>query len=223
MNARRWSKTGGWALVAAGGLGAAAAAFLIAVPPAVAADRFSFPLDTTGYITIQIAFFLHHLLVVWGIWGFWRAGLGGRGTLAAVGGLGAVLMMTALAVQELITATAAEAAYPSAQTDTIESVYGVITLGTGAALIVLGIASIRARELSGPGRYIILILGIFVFVPLTPAIFGPFVIGRLAIGAWLLLFAWLGFVMIAWAASTAVVSTPRPGSRAAKDHGPSRR
>jgi hypothetical protein len=39
---------------------------------------------------------------------------------------------------------------------------------------------------------VVLALGIYVFLPLTPAIMGPFVAGRLAIGGWMLLFAVLG-------------------------------
>lgn len=207
MGVRRWAKTGGWALVVAGVLGAAAAAFLMVVPPAVTEDRFSFPLTASGYVVIQVSFFLHHLLVVWGLWAFWRAGLAGRGVLAAIGGIAASATMAALSVQELITAGAAEATYPSPQTDAIEGVYGVITLAAGAALVVLGIASLRARVLPGAGRFVMLILGVFVFVPLTPGIFGPFLVARLVIGVWLLLFAWLGVVMIRWAAAGASASS----------------
>ena len=202
MNVNRWAVTGGWALTAAGAVGAAAAVFLIVVPPAVGPDAFSFPLTSTGHILAQIAFFLHHLLVVWGLLAFWRAGLAGRGVVAAIGGIGSAGAMAALAVQELVSATASQAAYPSAQTDVIESVYGILTLVTGAALVVLGLAAVRARVLVGVSRLIVLILGIFVFVPLTPAIFGPFALGRVAIGVWLLLFAWLGAVMIQWARAT---------------------
>jgi len=37
------------------------------------------------------------------------------------------------------------------------------------------------------------LLGVYVFVPLTPAIMGTFTAGRLGIGGWMLLFAVLGF------------------------------
>ena len=46
---------------------------------------------------------------------------------------------------------------------------------------------------------LVLLLGLFVFVPLTPAIMGElggaFVSGRLAIGGWMLLFSVLGYVL----------------------------
>jgi hypothetical protein len=40
-----------------------------------------------------------------------------------------------------------------------------------------------------------LALGVYVFVPLLPAIFGPMVLGRIAIGVWMLLFGALGVAL----------------------------
>lgn len=199
MSARTLAISGGWAAVIAGLVGAGAAAFLLVVPPAVEADRFSHPLTATGFAIIQVAFFLHHLLVVWALWAFWRAGLAGRGVLAAIGGIAAVVAMLALSVQELIAISAADSAYPSPLTDVIESAYGMITLATGAVLILLGIAAVRAHVLTGVGRWLMVVIGIWVIVPLTPAIFAGYELGRIAIGLWLLLFTWLGAEMIRWA------------------------
>ncbi|WP_314502660.1 hypothetical protein [uncultured Microbacterium sp.] len=202
MSDRQLVVTGGWAAVIAGLVGAGAAAFLLLVPHMVAPDRFSFPLTATGFVVIQTLFFLHHLLVAWALWAFWRGGLAGRGTLAAIGGIASVVALLALSVQELVAITAAESGYPSPLTDVIESTYGVITLAAGAVLIVFGIAAARARVLSGPGRWLILVIGIWVIVPLTPAIFAGFELGRIAIGLWFLLFTWMGAEMIRWARST---------------------
>ena len=206
MRARELAISGGWAAVVAGLVGVGAAAFLLVVPPLVRADRFSFPLTATGFVIIQVAFFLHHLLVVWALWAFWRAGLAGRGVFAAIGGIASVVAMLALSVQELVAISAADSAYPSPQTDVIEAAYGMITLATGAALILFGIAVARARVLSGVGRWLVLVIGVWVIVPLTPAIFAGYEVGRIAIGLWLLLFTWLGVAMIRWA------HTPAPAA-----------
>ena len=206
MRARELAISGGWAAVVAGLVGVGAAAFLLVVPPLVGADRFSFPLTATGFVIIQVAFFLHHLLVVWALWAFWRAGLAGRGVFAAIGGIASVVAMLALSVQELVAISAADSAYPSPQTDVIEAAYGMITLATGAALILFGIAVARARVLSGVGRWLMLVIGVWVIVPLTPAIFAGYEVGRIAIGLWLLLFTWLGVAMIRWA------HTPAPAA-----------
>ena len=209
MRARKLAISGGWAAVVAGLLGVGAAAFLLVVPPVVETDRFSYPLTATGFVIIQVAFFLHHLLVVWGLWAFWRAGLAGRGVLAAIGGVASVVAMLALSVQELVAISAADSAYPSPLTDVIETVFGMITLATGAALIVFGIAAARARVLSGAGRWLVLVIGVWVIVPLTPAIFAGYEVGRIAIGLWLLLFAWLGAEMIRWARTPVAAAADR--------------
>lgn len=210
MSSRKLAMSGGWAAVVAGLLGAGAAAFLLFVPPVVDTDRFSYPLTATGFLIIQVAFFLHHLLVVWALWAFWRAGLAGRGLLAAIGGVASVLAMLALSVQELVAISAADAAYPSPLTDVIEGTYGMITLATGAVLIVFGIAAVRARVLSGAGRWLMLVIGVWVIVPLTPAISAGYEIGRIAIGLWLLLFTWLGAEMIRWARRPGGADTAPP-------------
>jgi hypothetical protein len=49
--------------------------------------------------------------------------------------------------------------------------------------------------LSGWSRWITLVLGVYVFAVLFPAVFGPFVLGRLAIGIWMLLFGALGYTL----------------------------
>ncbi len=41
----------------------------------------------------------------------------------------------------------------------------------------------------------VLVAGVFVFVPMMPALMGPFVLARLAITAWMLLFAALGYAL----------------------------
>lgn len=66
----------------------------------------------------------------------------------------------------------------------------------GLFLILAGIAVLRARVWPGWQRYLPLALGIYVFVPLTPGIFGPFVIARLVIAGWMALFAVLGWVLL---------------------------
>jgi hypothetical protein len=38
--------------------------------------------------------------------------------------------------------------------------------------------------------------GAYVFAPMGPALVGPFVLARLAIGGWMLLFAALGWVLV---------------------------
>lgn len=183
-----------WALLIAGATGAAAAVFLVVVPAAVADDQFSYPLTAAGFTVIQVFFFVHHLALAWGLYAVWRRGFGGAGPWVRIAGALSVLAMVLLAVQELVAISAAT--YPSARTDAVESVYGVLSIFNGVALIGLGVAVAAARRWRGWRRWAVLALGVYVFVPMTPAIFGPFVVARLAIGGWMVLFAALGWALL---------------------------
>lgn len=63
---------------------------------------------------------------------------------------------------------------------------------TGFGLVLGGIGVLRAGAWKGAKRLLPLILGIYVFVPLIPAIMGPHLAGRIGIGIWVLLFDHLG-------------------------------
>ena len=189
------TRTGSLALIVAGLFGPVSAVFLSVVPPAVPAERFSYPLDAGGHTAIQIVFFVYHLALAWGLWAVWRSGAAGHSRLATIGGVGSVVSMVLLACQELVAISAATAVYPSTTADTVGGVYGVISILNGLALILLGVAVLRARRWSGWARWLPLVLGVYVIVPLTPAIFGPFVLARLTIGVWVLLFAALGWAL----------------------------
>lgn len=190
------TRTGGWMLILAALTGAASAGFLACIPPAVGEDLFSYPLTPAAFTGIQVFFFVHHLALVVGLLAVWRGGYAGHGRIAAVGGIGAAAMMGLLAVQELVAISAAHSTVASPEADLIGGVYGILSILSGLALVVLGIAVIRAGVWSGWRRLITLVLGVYVFAPLTPAIFGPFVVARLVIGLWLVLFAALGWALL---------------------------
>lgn len=107
-----------------------------------------------------------------------------------------MLAMLGLAAVELAAISARDSLYPSPRTDTLDLSYGVTSIAIGVFLIIAGIAVLRAKVWSGWQRYLPLVLGIYVFVPLTPGILGPFVVGRLVITVWMVLFALLGWVLM---------------------------
>jgi hypothetical protein len=57
----------------------------------------------------------------------------------------------------------------------------VTSIAIGVFAILAGITVLRTKAWSGWQRYLPLVLGIYVFVPLTPGILGPFVLARLVI------------------------------------------
>jgi hypothetical protein len=74
--------------------------------------------------------------------------------------------------------------------------YGLATVAIGVGLVAAGVAVLRARVWSGRHRFVPLALGVWVFVPMLPALLAPFVAARLAITGWMLLFALLGVALV---------------------------
>lgn len=196
----------GWACLAAGVVGLASAIFLVVVDPAVGEDRFSYPLSTSGFTAIQVFFFVHHLGLVAGLYGLWRSGAVGSNRMGRLGAWGAIVSMGLLTVTELVAITGADSGASSARTDMIESLYGISSLLIGVTMVMAGAAVIRAGQWQGWRQLVPLILGVYVFVPMTPALFGPHELARFAIGGWMLGFAFLGWALV----QTAQETTPTP-------------
>lgn len=209
-NVARW----GWLSIVAGVLGLASAIFLIMVEPSVGRDRFSYPFTSMGFTAVQMWFSVHHLGLLAGLYGLWRSGAVGTGRLGRWGAWGAIVGMGLLTVTELVAISASDSAYPSARTNLIESLYGIASILIGVSLIMAGIAVIRTRRWQGWRRLVPLILGVYVFVPLTPALFSSYVLARLAIGGWMLAFAFLGWALVKTAQETAPTPAARPGTEA---------
>jgi hypothetical protein len=180
----------------AGIIGAAGGLVLIFYPAAVDDSQFSYPFDATGFTVAQTVFAVQHLGLAVLLAALWTSGAAGRSGLGRIGVGGSVLAMLGLAALEVIATSAKDSPYPSARTDTIEAWYGVVSTAIGIFLIIAGIAVVRSKVWKGWQRYLPLALGIYVFVPLTPGIFGPFVVARLVIAGWMALFAVLGWAML---------------------------
>ena len=192
VSSRTAGAIGFWAAV----LGIASGLFLIFYPAAVDDGRYSYPFTATGFTIIQFVFCVQHLGLAVLLVALWTSGAAGRGGLGRIGVGGSVIAMLGLAAVEVAATSARDSLYPSPATDTLDIWYGVTSVGIGVFLIVAGIAVLRAKVWSGWQRYLPLALGIYVFFPLTPGILGPFVMGRLVITVWMLLFAVLGWVFL---------------------------
>jgi hypothetical protein len=103
--------------------------------------------------------------------------------------------MALLAVTELLAITARSSTYPGEGTGLLDALYGVSTLGIGVGLVVAGLEVRRLGRWTGWRGLVVLVAGVFVFVPMTPALMGPFLLARLAITVWMLLFAGLGLAL----------------------------
>jgi len=186
----------GGVCLGAGLLGAASGIFLAVVPSQVDEDVYSYPLDEGPFAAIQVFFFLQHLALVFGLLGVWRPGVLGAGRLGGWGLAGAAAGMGLLAAVELVAISAANAAYPSPRTDVLDALYGVSSVLIGIGMVVAGVAVLRAGRWTGWRGGLVLAIGVYVFVPMMPALLGPFALARLAITGWMLLFAALGWVLL---------------------------
>lgn len=166
---------------------------LLVVPAMASEQSYSYPFTPTGYAIAQLTFALQHIALVIGVVGL--IGLVGtsritrNGVAVAAGGL---VLLTAM---ELFAITAANSAVDDPRAALVNSLYGLPTVLIGLALVVGGTGVVRAGTWTGWQRWITLVLGVYVFVVLLPAIFAPYVAGRIAIGVWMLLFAALGVAM----------------------------
>jgi len=95
-------------------------------------------------------------------------------------------------VTELIAITARNSTYPGEGTALLDVLYGVSSVAVGVGLILAGIAVRNGGRWTGWRGLVVLVAGIFVFVPMMPALMGPFILARVAITVWMLLFAALG-------------------------------
>ena len=189
-------RAGVWCL-GAGLVGAVQAIVLLAWPAKVPDDRYSYPFAGFGFVVAQTSFFLQHLPLVAGVAVLlWLPAVRDSRTArfaTATAAVGLVL----LTVLELVTIVAHDATTDSSLATLVNNLYGPPVILIGAGLLVAGIALL----LQGTAGWVdarwmptlVLVLGVYVFVPLTPAIMGSFTAGRLGIGGWMLLFAVLGY------------------------------
>lgn len=205
---RLWGRVCLWA----GIIGAVQGVILATVPAQVDSDRWSYPFDVTGHVVAQVSFFVQHLGVAAGLvalcslpaaggprstrWGLW------------VGTAGMVL----LAVQELVAIAPARELTTSDLAELVGGLYTVPLLLMGVGLLVGGIGLARRCEPTSPTalRWLPALLGLWVFVPMMPSLFAPFIFARITIGIWMLLFAALGW---------GLARMPEPAWRAAPVRG----
>ena len=179
----------------AGLVGAAQAVVLSAVPAQVGEERFSYPFDATGHAVAQTSFFLQHLGLLPGLAALCVLPAAQSSRAATWGFRAGFVGMVLLAVQELVAIAPARSTATSDLAVLVENLYSVPVLLLGFGLLSGGISLARRTAGTSPAwlRWVPAALGAWVFVPLTPALMGPFLAGRIGIGSWMLVFAALGW------------------------------
>ncbi len=196
-------RTAGLVCLVGGALGLASGLWLAFVDPVVSDDKFSYPLSPEGLVWIQAWFVVQHLALVVGQVAVWRSGAVGPSRSGRIGHLLAVGGMVGLAVTEAIAIGARNDDLDSGLVGVLNGLYGVTSIAIGVGLVMEGIAIRKHGSWTGPAASLVLVLGIWVFVPMTPAIALSFLGARLAISGWMLLFALLGWALVVRPRSTA--------------------
>lgn len=177
-------------------IGAACAVFIIVFPAQVSEDRYSYPFDAATYAATQSFFAVHHLGIIAGLVGLVMLAWPTATRPTRVGLVVSIVGLIGLTACEVFAISAADELVGSSQADAVNNAYGIPMTVIGVGLVLAGIGLYRRPVLTGVGRWIVLALGIYVFVPMFPAVFGPMVLGRIAIGIWMLLFALLGIELV---------------------------
>jgi hypothetical protein len=189
---------GAW-MLAGGLIGVAQAAILLAWPAQVSADRYSYPMTSRGFVLAQASFALQHIPLLIGVAALlWVPAVRASRT-TRVGVVVTVVGLALLTAVELVAISAYDAGPHSSLGTVIDDSYGVPVLLMGIGLTAAGIASVRRRAGWTGATWlpaVVLALGVYVFVPLIPALGGSFVAARLGIGGWMLLYAALGYGLL---------------------------
>ncbi len=175
-------------------VGVAYVAVMLVMDPSVGDDRYSYPQSPTGFRFGQVLLAVQHVPLVLALIALARlvpTERARRSVMVGAAGMGL------LAIVELINIAAADEPSDSSTATLISTLYALPTLVIGAALVVAGLAVIRGGwNVPVWIRWLPLALGVYMFVPLTPALALSADAGRVALGGWMLLYAALGIALL---------------------------
>ncbi|WP_405060088.1 hypothetical protein OG474_00230 [Kribbella sp. NBC_01505] len=186
-----WSRVGfvvGQLGVWAGVVGVVVGGLILVYPAAVAEGVYSYPFGAGAFAGVQVVLMVRDFVLALVLLGVGLSGAVGRSRAGWVGVVGSGLAMVGLAVLEVASVVARTR---------FGGVYGVLSLMVGVSAIVGGVAVVRARVWGGWQRFLLLGVGVYVFVPMTPGILAGPVGEQLAIAGWMVVFAVLGGVVAA--------------------------
>ena len=178
-------------------VGAALAVVLLAWPTDVDDSLLRYPFSENGFLSIQVVFAVHHLGLVVGVVALALSGAVGAGKVARTGAWLLVAGTVMLTGSELLTMRYVDWTSDAANEGLMGAAYGVSCTVMGIGAIMAGVGVLRAKVWSGWRAWTPMVIGVAQFVMLTPGMFGGFVIARLVIGAWMLMFAALGWSLYA--------------------------
>jgi len=189
-------RAGAWCL-SGGLLGAVEVLVVLAWSPQVSDERFSHPFSSPWYFVAEVSFALQHMLLVLGGLALLSLPAVRASATARIATQAAVAGLVLLVIMELSTLSLYEAAKDSTLATVIATLFLLPVMLIGVGLTAAGVALLRRGTAGWTGaRWLpaaVLAPGVYVFVALAPTVNAPDPVGRLGIGAWMLLFAVLGY------------------------------
>jgi len=140
-----------------------------AIHSSVPAADLSYPYTPAVFRLTEVLWTFAHALMFIGAVGLTRSGLLGTARLGRIAGWIVLAGLALIVPSELgfaFFATAADESTPSA---VLGSAIGLSVVTAGLGFVLAGIASLRAGQWRGWGRYTPLLCGLFIFVVLLPA------------------------------------------------------
>lgn len=189
------TRTLGRIAVVASVLGAVSAVAIIAWPRQVTDTHYSYPFGSSAYALAQTWFSVQHLGLIAAMFAVTLLAWPSSTRLTRAGLVVGLVGMVDLTAWELVAVTARDALVDSDVATLVNAGYGPAVIAIGLGWVVAGVGLWRRPVLVGAGRWLPLSIGLYVFVVLLPSLMGPMTAGRIGIGVWMLLFAWLGMVL----------------------------
>lgn len=172
--------------------GAVSAVVLILWPGHGDPGTVRYPFTDTGFAVAQAWFAVHHIgLVLLLVALAGHPAIGGR--VSRAGAWLAVVGMVGLSLAEVYAIRFGD--WEQEAATAMGAAYGVTVNAIGLGLVAAGVGTLRTRRWAGWHRWMPLAVGVAVFLVVAPGMFGGLVVGRLAIGTWMLMFAALGWAL----------------------------
>jgi hypothetical protein len=176
--------------------GTASGIYLAVKHPDVGTGRFSFPQDAGEFATIQVWFVVQHLGLLLGLLALGWSGVVPATRLGRAGYVGTLASMLGLTVMEAVAISARSASTDSTTATAVGAGYAIVSFAFGVSLVAMGVAIVRAGTWQGWPRWLVLVMGVWVFFPMFPALATMTDGARLAISGWMLLFAAMGLALM---------------------------
>jgi hypothetical protein len=177
-----------------GVLGVIAVVVMIGWPRDVPSSRYSYPFTANDFVIAQLALFVQGLPLLLGFLAL-AASTGLRPIRGARIGLGiAGGGLAVLEVAQLVALPARSSANDSSLGNALHILYLVPVVLIAIGAITAGVAIRRRSPAAGPTwlPWLLIAIGTYVIIPMSPMLAGPFVLGQLGLGGLMLLFAILG-------------------------------